>query len=112
MAHRTDTATDQPSRRKILDGAMSLALALPGLANYAGTRAATRESRERICQIHIKDKVYLGSGDVNVRACATHDIGYTGWCVFETAAPSGDTVSGAGKNLKLFRAMERSLNRS
>jgi L-ribulose-5-phosphate 3-epimerase len=70
--------------------------------------------RERIAQIHIKDKVYLGSGDVNVKACiaAMHDIGYTGWCVFETATPSGDRVADAEKNLKLFREMEGSVDNS
>jgi sugar phosphate isomerase/epimerase len=69
--------------------------------------------RERICQIHIKDKVYLGSGDVNVKACleAIHDIRYTGWCVFETAAPTGDRVADAEKNLKIFRQIESSVNR-
>jgi L-ribulose-5-phosphate 3-epimerase len=67
--------------------------------------------RERICQIHIKDKGYLGSGDVDVRGCieAIHDIGYTGWCVFETAAPTGDKVADAEKNLKIFRQVESSL---
>jgi sugar phosphate isomerase/epimerase len=69
--------------------------------------------KERICQIHIKDKGYLGSGDVNVKACleAILDIGYTGWCVFETAAPSGDRVADAEKNLKIFREIEGSLIR-
>jgi L-ribulose-5-phosphate 3-epimerase len=69
--------------------------------------------KQRICQIHIKDKVYLGSGDVDVKACleAIHDIGYNGWCVFETAAPSGAPVADAGRNLKVFREIERSLSR-
>jgi L-ribulose-5-phosphate 3-epimerase len=69
--------------------------------------------KERICQIHIKDQGYLGSGAVDVKACleAIHDIGYTGWCVFETAAPSGDRVADGEKNLKIFREMERALNR-
>ncbi len=67
--------------------------------------------KERICQIHIKDKVNLGKGDVNVRACleAIHDIGYTGWCVFETASPTGNRVADAEENLKTFREIERAL---
>ncbi len=68
--------------------------------------------KDRICQIHIKDKTDLGTGNVNVRACieAIHDIGYTGWCVFETAAPTGDRVADAARNLKIFRKIEQSLN--
>jgi len=67
--------------------------------------------RERICQIHIKDKVYLGQGSVNVKACleAIYDIGYTGFCVLETAAPTGDRMADAAKNLQLLRAMEKQL---
>jgi L-ribulose-5-phosphate 3-epimerase len=67
--------------------------------------------KERICQIHIKDQGYLGQGAVNVPGClaAIHDIGYTGWCVFETAAPTGDRVADGEKNLKIFRQMEGAL---
>ncbi len=68
--------------------------------------------KDRICQIHIKDKTDLGTGNVNVRACieSIHDIGYRGWCVFETAAPTGDRVTDAARNLKIFRKIEQSLN--
>jgi sugar phosphate isomerase/epimerase len=67
--------------------------------------------KERICQIHMKDAGYLGSGRVDVKACleAIRDIEYTGWCVFETAAPTGDKVADAEKNLKIFREIESSL---
>src|SRR5262249_15626296 len=63
---------------------------------------------ERICQIHIKDQGYLGTGDVDVKACleAIDDIDYTGWCVLETAAPTGDRVADAEKNLTIFRRIE------
>jgi L-ribulose-5-phosphate 3-epimerase len=68
--------------------------------------------KDRICQIHMKDKTDLGTGTVDVRGCieAIHDIGYTGWCVFETAAPTGDRVADAAKNLNIFRKLEHSLN--
>ncbi len=68
--------------------------------------------KDRICQIHIKDKTDLGAGKVDVRGCieAIHDIGYTGWCVFETAALSGDRVADAARNLNIFRKIEKSLN--
>lgn len=67
--------------------------------------------KERIGQIHIKDKVYLGQGDVNVKGCleAIFDIGYSGFCVLETAAPTSDRVADAAKNLQLLRAIEKQI---
>jgi L-ribulose-5-phosphate 3-epimerase len=66
---------------------------------------------DRIGQIHIKDNVFLGQGAVNVTAClrAIHEIGYKGFCVLETAAPTGDRVADAAKNLQLLRAIEKQL---
>jgi L-ribulose-5-phosphate 3-epimerase len=68
--------------------------------------------KDRICQIHIKDKVYLGKGAVDVKGCmeAIADIGYTGFCVFENAVPTGDRVADAATNLKLFREIEGTLS--
>lgn len=68
--------------------------------------------KERICQIHVKDKGYLGSGQVDVKGCleAARTIGYTGWFVFETASPSGNRIADAARNLKYFREVEASLN--
>ncbi|MFO7974411.1 MAG: sugar phosphate isomerase/epimerase family protein [Candidatus Hydrogenedentota bacterium] len=43
--------------------------------------------KDRICQIHFKDKKgYLGEGevDMNAAAKAIRDIGYKGWIVLET----------------------------
>jgi L-ribulose-5-phosphate 3-epimerase len=67
--------------------------------------------KDRICQIHIKDKVYLGKGDVDVKGCleAIADIGYTGFCVLETAVPTGNRVADAATNLKLLREIEGTL---
>lgn len=67
--------------------------------------------KDRIGQIHIKDKVYLGEGAVDVKGCleAIFDIGYTGFCVLETAAPTGDRVADAAKNLALLRAIEKKI---
>jgi L-ribulose-5-phosphate 3-epimerase len=69
--------------------------------------------KDRIGQIHIKDKVYLGQGAVDVKGCleAIFDIGYTGFCVLETAAPTGDRVADAAKNLQLLRAIEKQIRR-
>jgi len=68
--------------------------------------------KDRIGQIHIKDKVYLGQGAVDVKGCleAIFDIGYSGFCVLETAAPTGgDRVANAAKNLQLLRAIEKQI---
>jgi sugar phosphate isomerase/epimerase len=63
--------------------------------------------RERICQFHIKDKGYLGDGAVNVSAClqAIADIGFHGFTVLETAAPSGDRLADAARNLGIYRKL-------
>ncbi len=88
-----------------------------GNATNMGHFDISREIRlfgkERICQIHVKDKGYLGSGTVDVKGClkAARDIGYTGWFVFETASPSGDRAADAARNLKYFREVEASLNK-
>lgn len=68
--------------------------------------------KERICQIHVKDEGYLGSGKVDVKGClqAARDIDYTGWFVFETASPSGNRAADAARNLKYFREVEAPLN--
>jgi sugar phosphate isomerase/epimerase len=68
--------------------------------------------KDRICQIHVKDKTDLGEGAVDVRGCieAIHDIDYMGWCVFENATVTGDRVADAARNLKIFRKIEQSLN--
>jgi sugar phosphate isomerase/epimerase len=67
--------------------------------------------RDRICQIHVKDKGYLGSGAVDVKGCleAARDIGYIGWFVFETPAPTGDRLADAAKNLHIFRSIEAAI---
>ena len=67
--------------------------------------------KDRIGQIHIKDKLYLGQGAVDVKGCleAIFNIGYNGFCVLETAAPTGDRVADAAKNLQLLRAIEKQI---
>jgi L-ribulose-5-phosphate 3-epimerase len=67
--------------------------------------------KDRIGQIHIKDKVYLGKGAVDVKGSleAIFDIGYTGFCVLETAAPTGNRVADAATNLQLLRAIEKQI---
>jgi sugar phosphate isomerase/epimerase len=59
----------------------------------------------------VKDKGYLGSGAVDVKGClkAARDIGYTGWFVFKTSAPTEDRVADAANNLHIFRSIEAAI---
>lgn len=62
-----------------------------------------------ICQIHIKDhpfeKHYLGEGIIDFdRVFERIDqIGYSGWLVLETHAPSGDIAADMRRNLEFVR---------
>jgi len=59
--------------------------------------------RERICEIHFKERPGLlgSSGKVDWPAVAAvlKKIGYDGWIVLETANPSGDVLNDTKKNL-------------
>ncbi len=60
---------------------------------------------KRICQIHIKDKGYLGEGKVNFPECfrAIRDSGFSGYVNFESSAPSGDKEADLKRNLAFVR---------
>ena len=80
-----------------------------GNATNSGGFDAPKEIRwlggKRICQIHIKDKEYMGEGKVNFTECfrAIRDSGYKGYLNFETSAPSGDKESDLRRNLAFAR---------
>jgi len=65
--------------------------------------------RDRICQIHFKDKPFLkqGSGTVDWPAvvAALKNIKYPGWIVLETTSPTRDVVADTRKNLKYVREL-------
>lgn len=63
--------------------------------------------RDRICEFHIKDKGYLGEGAVKVQESlqAIADIRFEGFLVLETAAPTGNRLEDAAKNLAILRRM-------
>ncbi|WP_321475212.1 sugar phosphate isomerase/epimerase [uncultured Paludibaculum sp.] len=63
--------------------------------------------RERICQLHFKDKGYLGEGAVNVKAAlaALNDIRYEGYVTLETNAPSKDVEEDLRRNVKYLRRL-------
>ena len=59
----------------------------------------------RICQFHWKDKGYLGEGKVDMPAVAraTAEIGFRGFAVMETSAPSGSVEDDLRRNLAYAR---------
>ena len=63
--------------------------------------------RDRICMFHIKDKGYLGEGQVNVPEIlkAIGDIGFEGYANLETTSPSGDVEADTRRNLEYLRKL-------
>ena len=63
--------------------------------------------RKRICQVHLKDKGYMGEGKVNfpevMRALA--EIGYDGFGVLETSTVSGSVEEDMRRNLAYTRKL-------
>ena len=62
---------------------------------------------ERICQIHLKDKGYMGQGAINFPEVmkAIADIGFRGFATFETGSPSGSVPDDMRKNLAYIRGL-------
>ena len=64
--------------------------------------------KDRIACIHFKDgKNYLGEGDIKFDpiASAINAIGYQGWIVLETSAPSKNGVADAKRNAAFIRKL-------
>lgn len=64
--------------------------------------------RDRICEVHFKEGGnFLGSGKIDWPAVAAtlKDIGYRGWLVLETSAPTGDMVADTRKNLAYLKKL-------
>lgn len=61
--------------------------------------------KDRICQMHLKDKGYIGDGPIDFTAVtrAIADIGYTGFANLETSSPSGSIEDDMRRNLKAVR---------
>ncbi len=67
--------------------------------------------RERICQIHLKDKGYLGEGSIDFVAVlrAIADIGFEGFANLETSSPSGSVEEDMRRNLAYIRGLIRQM---
>lgn len=65
--------------------------------------------RKRICQIHVKDKGYLGEGAVDVAGAVRvlGEIGWRGYLVLETGAPSKNKEDDLKRNVAYLRRLVR-----
>jgi sugar phosphate isomerase/epimerase len=63
--------------------------------------------RNRICQLHVKDKGYLGEGAVDVAGAVRvlEEIGWRGWLVLETGAPSKNREEDLKRNAAYLRRL-------
>lgn len=63
--------------------------------------------RQRLCQVHMKDKGYLGEGRVDFAsiARALEEIGYTGYGVLETNSPSRDVEADTKRNAAFLASL-------
>jgi L-ribulose-5-phosphate 3-epimerase len=61
--------------------------------------------KARICQIHLKDKGYIGDGPIDFASVmkAITDINYEGFANLETSSPSGSIEEDMRRNLKAVR---------
>jgi len=61
--------------------------------------------KSRICQIHLKDRGYMGEGKIDFPAVmrAIADIGYEGFADLETSSPSGSVENDMRRNLAFVR---------
>lgn len=65
--------------------------------------------RRRICQIHVKDKGYLGEGAVDVAGAVRvlDEISWRGWLVLETGSPSRNKEEDLKRNVAWLRRLLR-----
>ncbi len=63
--------------------------------------------RDRICQMHLKDRGYLGEGKIDFPAViqAMAEIDFRGFANLETGAPSGSVDSDMKRNLAFIRSL-------
>jgi sugar phosphate isomerase/epimerase len=66
---------------------------------------------KNLCQVHVKDKGYLGEGKVDIRAAlvALRKIGYSGYLVLETSSPSGNPSADLSRNLAYLKNLIREI---
>jgi sugar phosphate isomerase/epimerase len=62
---------------------------------------------KRICQIHLKDKGYLGEGEIDFKLVlkTIRDIGFQGFANLETSSPSKSVEADMKRNLTFLRRL-------
>jgi sugar phosphate isomerase/epimerase len=62
---------------------------------------------QRLCQVHVKDKGYLGEGRVDFPGIhsALREIGYKDYIVLETSSPSRDIEADTKRNLEYLKSL-------
>ncbi len=70
--------------------------------------------KARICQIHLKDRGYIGEGKIDFPAVmkTIADIGYSGFAILETSAPSGSVENDMRRNLAYVRKLIADVRKS
>jgi L-ribulose-5-phosphate 3-epimerase len=63
--------------------------------------------RDRICMFHLKDRGYLGEGQVKLPEIlkAIDDIGFQGYANLETTSPSGDVEADTRRNFEYLKKL-------
>ncbi|MDZ7636673.1 MAG: sugar phosphate isomerase/epimerase family protein [Bryobacterales bacterium] len=79
-------------------------------ANMIGTDPASELrifGKDQLCQVHFKDKSYLGEGKVDMPSVyrALDEIGYEGYGVLETGSPSKNVDADLKRNLEYLASL-------
>jgi sugar phosphate isomerase/epimerase len=63
--------------------------------------------KDRICQVHLKDRGYLGEGNINFPGVigALASIDFAGFAILETASPSGSIANDMKRNREYVRKL-------
>ncbi|MCW5965943.1 MAG: sugar phosphate isomerase/epimerase [Bryobacterales bacterium] len=63
--------------------------------------------KQNLCQVHFKDKAYLGQGKVDFAAvyASLEEIGFEGYGVLETGSPSKDVDGDLKRNLEYLQGL-------
>jgi len=79
------------------------------IGGYDVVREIRWLGKDRICQIHLKDKpVFLGQGKIQFEPIlrAIHDIGFTGYANLETDSRPGSLEEDMRTNLAYIRELD------
>lgn len=95
---------------KVNSPALKIYYDVGNAVNLIGTDPAAELQifgKDQICQVHFKDKGYLGDGKVNMPSIyqALDSIGYEGYGVLETGSPSKNIEADLRRNLEYLAGL-------